>query len=99
MSGSELLREVREGHRREGSAWRTPHGTKLLVYPSEVQVAMRAIDGLRVGASHVVVSEALAEVVLAEVNALPRRLSVKLKGVGRIETVLHRNGSCRNNSW
>merc|ERR1711904_472001 len=81
FSGSDLLREVREGLGREGSAWRTPHGAKLFVRPAELQAALRAIDGLRIGASHVIVSEALAPIVLAEVNKLPRRLNVSLKEV------------------
>lgn len=78
---SDLLREVREGLDREGTGWRTPHGVKVLVHPSQIQAALRAMVGLRVGASHVITSETLAPIVLAVVSALPRRESVTLKDV------------------
>lgn len=81
LLGSEMLREVREALDRAGSSWRMLHGTKLFVRPAEVQAAMRATVGMNVGASHVIVSEALAAVVLAEVNALPRCHNVRLKEV------------------
>jgi hypothetical protein len=78
---SELLREVREALEREGAGWRMPHGTKLFVYPAELRAVMSATVGLRIGASHVIVSESLAPILLAEVNALPRRHNVEVKDV------------------
>jgi len=79
LSGSELLREVREGLDREGFGWQLPHGANLFIHPSELQAAMRSTVGLRLCASHVITSEALAPIVLAAVNGLPRRCSVQLK--------------------
>jgi hypothetical protein len=81
LARSELLREVREQLDRAGTSWKLPHGVKLFVHPFEVQAAMHSIVGLTLGASHVIVSETLAPLVLAEVNGLPRRYNVQLKNV------------------
>lgn len=64
-----------------GRGWRLPHGAKLLVSPEQVGIAMRAIVGLRLGASHVIVSQELVPVVLAAVNSLPHKHNVRLKDI------------------
>lgn len=96
----EVLREVRERLEREASGWHLPRGAKLIASPAQVPIAMRAIAGLQLGVSHMVVSEELTSVVLAAVNALPQRLNVRLVDVqalphalGGDEVVIHPSGS------
>mmetsp|Transcript_95326 Transcript_95326/g.188974 ORF Transcript_95326/g.188974 Transcript_95326/m.188974 type:complete len:452 (+) Transcript_95326:1-1356(+) len=65
----ECLREVREALDRSGLNLRLPSGAFVFVSPDEYHVAMLAVTGERLTASHVIVSQTLQPIVLAAVNS------------------------------